>query len=247
MKYIRYVFFILTLFLLTPAVTIILALLRIFNLAWTFGGHISKFWANVLLFSSGVKVQIFGMENIHPHNKYIFISNHLSHFDSVILQGKLPSKYRFLAKRELFRIPFFGWALSLAGHIKVDRGEGSLQKILDQAKNVLEKKGASIHFFAESTRSTDGMIYPFKPGAFILARETGVPIIPMGILGTRDVLPKGALLPRPAHAIISVGKPFQVSDDGSRLTEILENARKTVAALSGQELGTTRLKSSRPS
>jgi 1-acyl-sn-glycerol-3-phosphate acyltransferase len=140
MKYIRYIFFILTLFLLTPAVTIILALLRIFNLAWTFGGHISKFWANVLLFSSGVKVQIFGMENIHPHNKYIFISNHLSHFDSVILQGKLPSKYRFLAKRELFRIPFFGWALSLAGHIKVDRGEGSLQKILDQAKNVLEKK-----------------------------------------------------------------------------------------------------------
>ena len=239
MKYIRYIFFILSLFLLTPAVTIILAFLRIFNLAWTFGGHISKLWANTLLLSSGVKVQIFGMENIHPHHKYIFISNHLSHFDSVILQGKLPSKYRFLAKRELFRIPFFGWALSLAGHIKVDRGEGSLQKILDQAKNVLEKKGASIHFFAESTRSTDGMIYPFKPGAFILARETEVPIIPMGIMGTGDVLPKGAIFPRPTRVIMTVGKPFMVSDDGSRMVEILESARKTVAALSGQKLGTS--------
>ena len=240
--------FFLTLFLLTPAVTVILAFLRIFGLAWTPGGHLGKLWANALLFSSGVKVQTFGMENIHPYKKYIFVSNHMSHFDVLILLAKLPPYYRFLAKAELFRIPFFGWALSLAGHIKVDRSRKSdVQKILDQAKNILEKKGASIHFFAESTRSTDGMIYPFKPGAFILARETGVPIIPMGILGTRDVLPKGALLPRPAHAIISVGKPFQVSDDGSGLIEILENARKTVAALSGQELGTTRPKSSHKS
>ena len=119
-----------------------------------------------------------------------------------------------------------------------------MQKILDQAKNVLEKKGASIHFFAESTRSTDGMIYPFKPGAFILARETGVPIIPMGIMGTGDVLPKGARLPRPAPTVLSIGKPFMVSEIGSQQMEILENARKIVAALSGQELGTSRPKSS---
>ena len=230
--------FFLTLFLLTPAVTVILAFLRIFGLAWTPGGHLGKLWANALLFSSGVKVQTFGMENIHPYKKYIFVSNHMSHFDVLILLAKLPPYYRFLAKAELFRIPFFGWALSLAGHIKVDRSRKSdVQKILDQTENVLEKRGTSVHFFAEATRSPDGKIYPFKPGAFLLAQETRVPIIPVGLRGTRAVLPKGAFIPRPTRAVMTVGKPFMVSDDGSRMGEILDGARKTVAVLSGQELG----------
>lgn len=237
MKYFRYLLFFLTLFLLTPAVTIILAFLRIFGLAWTPGGHIGKFWANALLLSAGVKVQALGMENVHPYKKYIFVSNHVSHFDTLVLLAKLPPYYRFLAKHELFRIPFFGWALSLIGHIKVDRArKGGAQKILDQTEKVL-KRGTSVHFFAEATRSPDGKIYPFKPGAILLAQQTQIPIIPVGVRGTRDILPKGALVPRPAHAILNVGKPFLVSDDGSRLVEILENTRKTVAALSGQELG----------
>jgi 1-acyl-sn-glycerol-3-phosphate acyltransferase len=242
MKYIRYSLFFLTLLLLTPAFTVILAFLRIFGLAWTPGGHIGKFWANALLLSAGVKVQTFGMENVHPYKKYIFVSNHVSHFDTLVLLAKLPPSYRFLAKRELFQIPFFGWALSLAGHIKVSRGrKGDIRKILDQTEKVLHR-GTSVHFFAEATRSPDGKIYSFKAGAFLLARQTLVPIIPVGIRGTRDILPKGALLPRPAQAVISVGQPFLVADEDSQLEEIQENTRKTVAALSGQELGESHLK-----
>ena len=229
--------FFLTLVLLTVAACIVLAPLWILGLAWTPGGHIGKFWANMLLISAGVKVRTFGMENIHPYKKYIFISNHLSHFDTLLLLAKLHPYYRFLAKRELFQIPFFGWALYFAGHIPVDRAKkGDFHKILDQTGKVL-RKGISVHFFAEATRSPDGKIYPFKPGAILLAQETHIPIIPVGVLRTRDILPKGALLPRPTQAVLSVGKPFMVSDDGSRLVEILESTRKTVAALSGQELG----------
>ncbi|MCX5868754.1 MAG: lysophospholipid acyltransferase family protein [Proteobacteria bacterium] len=247
MRYIRYSLFFLTLLLLTPAFTVILAFLRIFGLAWTPGGHIGKFWANALLLSAGVKVQTFGMENVHPYKKYIFVSNHVSHFDTLVLLAKLPPSYRFLAKRELFQIPFFGWALALAGHIKVSRGrKGDIRKILDQTEKVLHR-GTSVHFFAEATRSPDGKIYPFKPGAFLLAQETRVPIIPVGLRGTRDILPKGAMLPRPTQAILTVGKPFMVPEDGSRLAEVLESARKTVSALSGQELGTSRPKSSHQS
>ena len=243
MKYLRYLMFFLTLVVLTVAACIVLAPLWIFGRAWTPGGYIGKFWANMLLISAGVKVRTFGMENIHPYKKYIFVSNHVSHFDTLLLLAKLPPYYRFLAKRELFQIPFFGWALYFAGHIPVDRAKkGDFHKILDQTGEVL-RKGISVHFFAEATRSPDGKIYPFKPGAILLAQETHIPIIPVGILGTRDILPKGALLPRPTQAVLSVGKPFMVSDDGSRLVEILESTRKTVAALSGQELGVSRPKS----
>ena len=237
MKYLRYLMFFLTLVVLTTAACIVLAPLWIFGLAWTPGGYIGKFWANALLLSAGVKVKAFGMENIHPYKKYIFVSNHVSHFDILVLLATLPPYYRFLAKRELFQIPIFGWALYFAGHIPVDRAKrGDFQKILDQTGNVL-KKGISVHFFAESTRSPDGKIYPFKPGAILLAQQTRVPIIPVGVRGTRDILPKGVLLPHPAQGIVSIGKPFMVSDDGSRMVEILESTRKTVAALSGQELG----------
>ncbi|MDD5224269.1 MAG: lysophospholipid acyltransferase family protein [bacterium] len=237
MKYFRCFLFFFTLVVFTTLACIILAPLWIFGLAWTPGGYIGKFWANLLLFSAGVKVRTFGMENIHPYKKYIFISNHQSHFDTLVLLAKLPPSYRFLAKRELFRIPFFGWALYFAGHIPVDRAKkGDFHKILDQTGAVL-RKGISVHFFAEATRSPDGKIYPFKPGAILLAQETHIPIIPVGVVGTRDILPKGAWLPRPTQAALSVGKPFMVSDDSSRLLEILESTRKTVAALSGQEPG----------
>ena len=244
MKYFRCLLFFLTLGLFTTVACLVLAPLWVFGLAWTPGGYIGKFWANALLFTAGVKVKTFGMENIHPYKKYIFISNHVSHFDTLVLLAKLPPYYRFLAKRELFQFPVFGWALYFAGHIPVDRAKkGDFHKILDQTGAVL-KKGISVHFFAEATRSPDGKIYPFKPGAILLAQQTQVPIIPVGVQGTRDILPKGALFPRPAHAILNVGKPFLVSDDSSRLVEILESTRKTVSARSGQELGTSRPKSS---
>ncbi|MFC1752041.1 lysophospholipid acyltransferase family protein [Thermoproteota archaeon] len=168
--------------------------IRLANAYMAFGIHI-------LGFSFKVK----GRENIPKEGPFIICSNHQSHFDIVMLSIGIPHKFAFIAKKELFKIPFLGWDLKHQGHVKIDRNnnrEAAKQLIMVEKAMVNDKK--CFLFFPEGTRSSDGSIGEFKKGPFQLAVKTGTPILPCKIDGTIGILNKKSLLIRPGKVILTI-------------------------------------------
>lgn len=168
-------------------------------------------WARVLCWTNGVTVTVRGLEKLDPKRSYIFAANHQSQFDIFSLQGYLGFDFRWMAKKELFKIPFFGLGMRLAGYIPVDRGSGrqAIKSLDEAAKKIAD--GTSVIIFPEGTRSLDGELHPFKAGGMVLAIKAGVPVVPLAISGTYEVLPKGRLLAKPAHVVINIGEPIETS------------------------------------
>lgn len=149
-------------------------------------------WAALILLTGGVRVRATRAQR-EPATPVIYITNHQSHFDVLALIRVLPGQYRIIAKKELFGIPVFGWALSLAGFIKLDRADRlQARASLDVAASRV-RAGRSVIVFAEGTRSPDGRLLPFKKGGFILAIESGAPIVPIAVSGSRAIMGKEAL------------------------------------------------------
>lgn len=139
------------------------------------------------------RIDFSGKENIRKGQTYIIVSNHQSAFDIVLLY-RLWMHFKWVAKRELFRIPFIGWNLWLNRHIVIDRASvRGAKKMLLEAQRHLDM-GSSVLIFPEGTRSADGVVKRFKDGAFALAKKTGVPILPVVINGSREVFPKNGYL-----------------------------------------------------
>jgi 1-acyl-sn-glycerol-3-phosphate acyltransferase len=136
------------------------------------------------------------------------MSNHLSYVDIVALLLALPNIPGFLAKRELTRVPFLGQALRSGGHVVVDRGQraSAMQAINMAAEQV--KNGKTVLIFPEGTRGPSDTVGDFKKGGFYLARAASVPILPVGLRGSRDVFPKESLLVRPGVVEVYIGKPI---------------------------------------
>jgi 1-acyl-sn-glycerol-3-phosphate acyltransferase len=154
---------------------------------------IVKIWSKNLLAISFIKVKIAGVENIKDNQNYIYISNHSSLFDILITLAAIPSNIRFVAKKQIFNVPLFGWAMRVAGYISVDRSRSVKAMRSIEAAAAKIRSGLSVIMFAEGTRSKDGSIQPFKRGPFLLAAKTNVPIIPVTINGAERVLPKDTL------------------------------------------------------
>lgn len=193
---------------------------------------VPHFWGWLITTWSGVKVRVEGLERLDRTKPYIFVANHQSQFDIFVLDGFLDIDFRWLAKKELFRLPFFGWAMLLAGSIPVDRSHGrKALKSLDQAAKRIAA-GASVIIFPEGTRSPDGQLQPFKAGGMQLAIKSGVELVPMAISGTREVLPKGRILARPGRVVIRLGEPVDsrkfTAKEKQALAELLQDR---VAAL----------------
>jgi len=168
-------------------------------------------WAKtILLVCPLMKVRLEGAERLKKEGTYVFVANHQSLADIIaVLHLKHP--FKFIAKKELFWIPFFGWAIRLAGFIPLVRGDQQSGKAtLDQARRYLEQK-VSVLFFPEGTRSLDGEIKTFKMGAFKLASELDIPVVPLVIDGTRNLIPKGSwLIGRSAQAVaVNIEAPRQ--------------------------------------
>ena len=169
---------------------------------------IARLWARILLALSRVRVVVKGREQIRPPGPYVFLSNHQSQFDILAAVVTLPIQFRVLAKQELFRIPIFGWVLRLSGFVGIDRGNREKAiRSMDRAGAGIGR-GRSLLIYAEGTRSPDGRLLPFKKGGFVLAIQAGVPVFPMTILGSREVLPKGSLRIRPGTITVQVGDPI---------------------------------------
>lgn len=165
----------------------------------------------IIAWVGGVSVKMSGIEKLDRSKPYIFAANHQSQFDIFVLQGYFDFDFRWLAKKELFNVPIFGCAMRCAGYIPIDRSHGRRAlKSLDEAAQRI-KAGASVVIFPEGTRSMDGLLQPFKAGTMVLAIKAGVPVVPVAILGTHNVLPKKKLLTKPGKVRILVGDPIETS------------------------------------
>ena len=190
-------------------------------------------WGSIVLGISSVKVKVLGTENIPANTGVVFLSNHASMLDIPILYKALPVSFRFLVKKELFKIPFFGFMMLKAGYIPVDRsgGRAALKSIIKAAKKV--DKGASVVVFPEGTRSKDGTLGPFKTGGIMVALKTRSPVVPVAIKGSHLCLPKGSLRLRPGVVKVIIGAPLPTKKNGKPLAkdEMTENAWQAVKKL----------------
>ncbi len=170
---------------------------------------IAWLWCRLILFLAGVKLTVEGREHLTPGKRYVFFANHQSQMDIPVLEEALRGfEIRFLAKRSLFRIPFFGWGIAALGYIPVEREDPreGLRSLLACAERIRE--GYSVVVFPEGTRSPDGRLQPFKMAGFLLPIKAGVPAVPVAILGTREILPKGRIWVRPGKVRVVIGDPI---------------------------------------
>jgi 1-acyl-sn-glycerol-3-phosphate acyltransferase len=158
-----------------------------------------------------VKLVVSGLEKLNSRASYVFVSNHLSHLDTPAVAVSVPHTLRFVAKKSLSRIPIFGWATKLGRMIFIDRAdsEGAIET-LNRAVAGL-RNGISAYFFAEGTRSETGEMRPFKKGGFILAMKAKLPVVPITIVGSDRLLPKGKIGIRSGVMRIIVGAPVDTA------------------------------------
>jgi len=171
-----------------------------------------RLWAIILTRVAGVRIRVTGMENIDKEQTYVFAGNHTSQFDIYSFQARFPHDFRWIAKKELFRIPIFGPAMRKVGFISIDRSHGrkALKSLNKAAKRIAD--GSSVLIFPEGTRSKNGRLHAFKSGAILLAIKSGVPVVPVGFNNVSQVLPKGKLLPRGGEVEIRIGRPIPTTD-----------------------------------
>ena len=172
---------------------------------------IARIWSKSILFVSGIGVTVEGLANIDPSQSYVYMSNHRSNFDIPLLLGCLPIQFRWLAKAELFKIPIFGRAMCGAGYVKIDRSNReSAFKSIDQVAAKM-RNGVSVMIFPEGTRSEDGDVKPFKKGGFVMAVDTGAPIVPVILRGTRSIMAKVSWRINPGNVTLFIEKPIDTT------------------------------------
>ena len=185
-------------------------------------------WAKTLAILTPVRVSVEGVENAHRAQSYVVVSNHQSQYDILLLYGWLELDMKWVMKKELRKIPGIGIGCEKAGHIFVDRNKP--KQAAKAIKDALARmgKGIGILFFPEGTRSLDGHLLPFKRGAFHLSIDQDLPILPVTLVGTRDVLPAKSLLPFPG-AIRMVIHPA-IYPAGKNADELMEATRSAITS-----------------
>jgi 1-acyl-sn-glycerol-3-phosphate acyltransferase len=190
---------------------------------------IANLWGKILLLICNTKVEVIGKENLQPGKPHVFMANHQSDFDILIALAYIPGQFRWLVKKELFNIPIFGAAMKSAGYIEIDRHnrERALQSLDEAALRISE--GKSIMTFPEGTRSRAGEINAFKQGTFYLAIKSGVPIVPVSIIGSGQIMPKRSLKVRPGRVKLVIDKEINVKDyDIEKRQELIEKVRNII-------------------
>jgi len=207
-----------TVFFLIPAITVYTIVLgaasiasSLFDRRGYFAHRCARAWSWLILKTTGVRVRVEGLDRIKPGATYVFVSNHQSIYDTPIVFASLPYQLRIIAKESLAAFPVLGWHLRRGGHLFVDRKHPDRAGIL-KSWRALVSDGLSLIIYAEGTRSPDGHTARFKAGSFLLAIQAGLPIVPLAVIGTRQVMPKGRLRTEPADVELVVHDPIQPPD-----------------------------------
>jgi 1-acyl-sn-glycerol-3-phosphate acyltransferase len=187
--------------------------------------RVCRLWARAILALYGVSVRTRRLAPLDPHAPYVIMSNHRSQFDILaVVLGLDDLQLRWVAKKELTRVPIFGWALKHTGHIVIDRSDQAQAIASLRAAREKMMRGVSVVLFPEGTRSEAGQaLLPLKKGGFMLALETGVPIVPVVVRGSREILPRGSLRALPGEIEVVVGAPIPV--DGASRDDLMERVR----------------------
>jgi 1-acyl-sn-glycerol-3-phosphate acyltransferase len=197
------------------------------NLAFS----ISRLWAYTMLAVSFVGTELKNKEKILKGTSYIIISNHQSLYDILALVTTLSIQFRWFIKKEILKIPIFGYALYASRNIFVDRS--NTRKSIESINKGVDRlpREAGVMVFAEGTRSADGQIHEFKKGGFITAVTRKIPILPVTVNGSRRVMPKGSLVVKPGKIQVVIGDPIDTSNyTTDTIQELIEKTRQTIIA-----------------
>jgi 1-acyl-sn-glycerol-3-phosphate acyltransferase len=192
---------------------------------------LARLWGRSLFRAWGATLRVEGAEQVDFNQPQIYMCNHQSHTDILALYATIPTPVRFLAKKELKYIPIFGWGMAVANYVFIDRTKR------DQAFRSIDlaaariAQGHSVVVFPEGTRSDDGTLLSFKKGGFVLAMKSGVPVVPVGIIGTFGVLPKQSWLIQASEVTVRFGDPIPTK--GLKRDELMARVRAAIGALSG--------------
>jgi 1-acyl-sn-glycerol-3-phosphate acyltransferase len=222
--------------------TIAMSEAAVASMLWDPSGNLirklGKFWGARMCHTCGIELNVEGGERIDWNQPLVVMANHQSLFDIPVLYAALPRPFGMLAKQELFRFPVFRSAMAGLGCVPIDRGNRrqSFASLRAAAERV--RAGSSIVVFPEGTRSEDGRIRPLKKGPFHLVEMAGVPIVPVGIRGTRDALAKDGLLVHAARVRVRIGEALAASRKGQTARDALrENVRDALVELTGLARG----------
>jgi 1-acyl-sn-glycerol-3-phosphate acyltransferase len=190
---------------------------------------IVRSWGRSIVRAAGIKISAEGFEGLDRSRRYVFVSNHHSYLDIPCLLAVVPHQVRFMAKISLFKIPLFGWALTAAGFIPIDRkNRRTAVKSFDLAGSRI-RKGNSIVVFPEEGRSRHREMREFQRGAFLLALRSELPIVPVGIRGTYDIMPVGRLRIAPRPVIVRAAAPIETEGLSIRAKdELMERTRREI-------------------
>ncbi|MDB5035824.1 MAG: 1-acyl-sn-glycerol-3-phosphate acyltransferase [Chlorobi bacterium] len=199
--------------------------------------NVLRRWSKNLLWLLRVKVHAHGAENLPLTTNYVYLASHSSYLDILALGATVPDPIRFIFKEEITRVPIFGWGLALGPYIQIDRADArnamaSIEKAAGEIRD-----GASVVIFPEGTRTSDGRLGPFKRGGFMLATRSGVPMVPVAIQGSYELLSRRDWKVKPGTIDITFGTPIQGKQNLNRAEEqgIQKAVREQLLAMLGQE------------
>lgn len=187
-------------------------------------------WARAFCALLFIRTEITGRENIDKNTSYVFVANHQGAFDIFLIYGYLGHNFKWMMKKSLKKIPFVGTACEYAGHIMVDRSSpAAIRETMQRAEKTLQG-GMSLVVFPEGTRSKNGKLQPFKRGAFMLAEECSLPVVPLTIDGAFDLLPRGSINVHPGKVKLTIHRPIVPNADGKHdLESLIKESYRSIA------------------
>ncbi len=194
---------------------------------------LARYWNRQVLAIGGVKVTVVGADKLVAGERYVFMSNHQSALDIPIIYVGVSEDISFIAKKELFMIPFFGWCMWAVGHTSIDRqNPRKAHASIDRAVQRLNKENVSLILFPEGTRSKDGKVLDFKTASFTLALQAGVKLVPIAIKGAIDRLPPKSSRIVPGTVELVMGDPISVEElKGMSKVEVCGRVREAIVAM----------------
>lgn len=213
---------------LAATVTILGSMLGMSRSMGYWPGHI---WARIFCIMSLVRVKVEGRENISRNTSYVFVANHQGAFDIFSIYGYLGHNFRWMMKKSLEKIPLVGYSCRVSGHIYVDNSTPSRTRETMATAEKQLSGGMSVVVFPEGARTKDGSMHPFRRGAFQLAMEFGLPVVPVTIDGAYRIMRRGAILPRYGTIRLTIHKPIYAPEGGRHeLSSLMQKSYEAVAS-----------------